>query len=154
TDVFDSAALLALCKDALSRAGEPEAEIFARYRRRGVVRVGMGAVREHMDLVEPLIVARVARGRRVPDMTTSRLECSEIVDAIQAAGRAAAFVPETEHFPGFSKTDEALLPSPPRYAASTATLHADDRTERLAPVLQSVENAGLVSAGILETGVS
>src|SRR5262249_7720121 len=68
--------------------------------------------------------------------------------------RAAHLTPEMEHFSGFMARDDAQLPSPPRFARTTASLSPNECTERLVPVLSAIRAAGLVSAGILDSSTS
>src|SRR5271165_2491130 len=57
--------LLALCKDVLADAGEAEAELNVRMTERGCARFAGGELGQHMELVEPQAVVRVAHGARV-----------------------------------------------------------------------------------------
>ncbi len=143
--------LLTLCRDALSAAGEPEAEVYAHIAERGCARFAMGALGQHMQLTEPHAVVRVAHGKRVAEAATSRLDRGALVAALRDAARAARHVPEQEGFPGFATTDEAELEKPPRFAETTARATPEERVERLAPELESIRRAGFVSAGMLET---
>jgi predicted Zn-dependent protease len=144
-------ALLALCRDALAEAGEAEAELYARLTERGCARFAVGALGQHMQLSEPYAVVRVARGRRVAEAMTSRLERSALVQAVRDAARAAELVPEVDGFPGFAGPEPRETPPLERFAAATANATAEERVERLAPVLRSIAGAGLISAGMLET---
>lgn len=146
-----AADLLALCKDALQVAGEPAAEICARTKDRGCARFAVGELGEHMILTEPFVAVRVARGSRVAEITTSVLDRSAIVSAVRRAADAARFVPETAGFPGFAGHEGPETSLPARFAEATANATAEDRVVRLAPVLDAVRDAGLVSAGMLET---
>ena len=143
--------LLSLCKDALAAAGEREVEVFARASDRGFARFAGGELGQHMQLVEPQATVRVAHGTRLAEATTNLLTRDALVLAIRDAARRARLVPETEGFPGFAAQDEPTGESPPRFAASTAECTAEERVALLAPVLGSVRDAGLVSAGMLET---
>jgi PmbA protein len=143
--------LLALCKDALAEAGEGDAEICAKSRRRGFARFAVGELGQHMELDEPVATVRVAHGRQVAEAGTSRLDRASLVEAIREAAAAARFVPETEAFPGFADGSGELA-SAPRFATSTAGETAEARVERLAPVMRAIRDAKLVSAGTLETG--
>jgi PmbA protein len=145
--------LLALCKDALRAAGEAEVEICARSRHRGVARVAIGELSQHMDLVEPQAIVRVAHGSRVAEVATSVLDRETLLACIADAARAARLVPKTEGFEGFSG-DHPGGDEPCRYAASTASADAEERVDRLAPLLASIRAAGLVSAGYLETSTA
>ena len=142
--------LLAVCKDSLARAGEAHAEAWATYRARGCARFAGGELGQHMDLEEPLCVVRVARGSRVAEAQTSRLEVAAIADAIALAARAAPLLPETEGFPGFAPAGE-IAPHPPRFAEDTDAATPEARAAMLAPVLDRVRAAGLVAAGMLES---
>jgi predicted Zn-dependent protease len=143
--------LLALCRDALAEAGEAEAEVYAHEAERGCARFAVGALGQHMQLAEPHAVVRVAHGRRVAEAATSRLDRSALVAAVHDAARAARHVPEVEGFPGFANKDDAPLDAPPRFADATARATPEERVEQLAPVLEVIRKAGLVSAGMLET---
>jgi PmbA protein len=146
--------LLALCREVLAEAGEPEAELYLRVAERGCARFGGGDLGQHMDLFEPMAAVRVAHGRRVAETVTSRLERASLVDAVRATARAARLVPEIEGFPGFAGPADAGDPpahDPPRYEQATASATPEERVERLLPVLHAVRGAGLVSAGMLET---
>jgi predicted Zn-dependent protease len=145
-----SAELLALCKDALREAGEAEAEVFAKVARRGFARFAIGELGQHMEIDEPLVLARVARGARVAEASSSRLELGPIVEAIRSAAEMARFVPETEGFPGFAGEDPPGE-QPSRFSEATARATAEERVALLDPVLGAIRRAGLVSAGALET---
>jgi PmbA protein len=142
--------LLSLCRDVLARAGEAEAEIYLRVAERGCARFAGGELGQHMELSDPAAVIRVARGTRVAETMTSVLEPDALAFAVASTARAAAIVPEVEGFPGFSGPGEPHA-APPRFAETTANATAEDRVARLAPALDSIRAAGLVSAGMLET---
>jgi predicted Zn-dependent protease len=142
--------LLALCKEALAEAGEAEAELFAEDRRRGFARFAIGELGQHMELEGPAAVARVAHGACVAEASTSRLDRASLVEAIRQAAQAARFVPETEGFPGFADGRDPVA-DVPRFASTTAEATAEERTARLAPAMEAIRSAGLVSAGALET---
>ncbi|HEY1693999.1 MAG TPA: metallopeptidase TldD-related protein [Polyangiaceae bacterium] len=148
---MSAAELLALAKDVLASAGEPEAELYLRAAERGCARFAMGELGQHMELTEPLAVLRVARGARVAETLTSRLDRATLLDAVRATGRAAMLVPEVEGFPGFTRGGGPTPEVPERYADATARATPEERVERLAPVLKAIRDAGLVSAGMLET---
>ncbi len=156
--------LLSLCKDALVEASEPEAEVFARVRQRGVARFAIGALGQHMDLEESEVVVRVARGKRIAEAKTSSHETSAIVEALRRAAAVATHSPETDGFNGFSSKDDRREPVPrggtiyskennsaPRRSESTVSTTAEDRVALLAPALQKIAAHKMVSAGVLET---
>jgi PmbA protein len=150
----NGAELLALCREVLARAGEGEAELYARSSERGCARFAGGELGQHMELSDPVAVVRVARGTRVAETVTSRLERDALIEAVHATARAAGLVPEVEGFSGFtSASDGGDAPSHAvhRYEEATARATPEERVERLLPVLQGVRDAGLVSAGMLET---
>ena len=146
-----AAALAALCKEALARAGEAEVEVCASTAERGFARFAIGELGQHMQLSEPQAVVRVANGKRVAEAATSLLTVDGLVSAIRDAARASKLVPETEGFPGFTGADEASGAHPDRFARATAEATPEERVERLAPVMHAIREAGLVSAGLLET---
>ncbi|HEY3821763.1 MAG TPA: metallopeptidase TldD-related protein [Polyangiaceae bacterium] len=146
-----AASLLALGQEVLRAAGETEAEVYLRTAERGCARFAIGELGQHMQLSEPQAVVRVAHGARVAETVTSRLDRDALVDAVRATGRAARLVPEVEGFPGFTRADEPTGAAPHRYIAATAGASPEERVERLAPVLAAIRDAGLVSAGMLET---
>ncbi len=143
--------LLALGESALAAAGEREVEIFLRTSRRGMARFAMGELGQHMILEEPYAAVRVAKGARIAEAGTSRLDRDSLVRAIADAASAARWVPETEGFTGFAGGDEPAGESPSRFAKTTADAGAEERVDRLAPVMRRIAGAGLVSAGALET---
>jgi PmbA protein len=142
--------LLALCKDVLQEAGEPEVEIYLRVAERGCARFAGGELGQHMELSEPLAVVRVAQGLRVAEAMTSRLDRASLVKSVRDAARSARIVPEIEGFPGFAGGGEPHA-TPPRHAEATAGAGPEERVARLAPALDAIRAAGLVSAGMLET---
>jgi PmbA protein len=150
----NGAELLALAKDALAEAGESEAEVCATETRRGFARFGGGEIDQHMELVEPQLVVRVAHGRRVAESSTTTATREAIVDAVRRAAKAAAIVPETEGFPGFAGATDDDSTAPVRFVQSTADATAEKRVSLLEPVLAAIRGAGLVSAGLLETSTS
>jgi predicted Zn-dependent protease len=150
----NGADLLALCKEALARAGEPEAELYARFRDRGAARFASGELGQHMHIEEPSVVARVAHGERVASIATNALSVGALVEAIARASGSAKLVPPTPGFSGFAANDPAPGEAPPRFSESTARATPEERAERLAPVLRRIREAGLVSAGMLETSTT
>ena len=147
------AELLSLCKDALARAGEPEAEVLARSSTRGCARFSIGELSQHMVIDEPSVVVRVASGSRIAEAETSVLDVNAIVLAIATASTSARVVPETEGWKGFagaSKESGAL----PRFQEETSACTPEERTDLLAPAMKRVRDAGLISAGMLETTTS
>ncbi len=148
--------LLALAKDVLATAGEPDAEIYVRSRSRGVARFAMSALGQHMQIEESEAVVRVAKGTRLAEARTSSLDPASILEAISNAARVAAIAPEVAGFPGFASRDDGANfvskeDAPPRRASSTANATADDRVALLAPALARVKQKGFTSAGVLET---
>jgi predicted Zn-dependent protease len=149
-------ALAALLQEAVAAAGEAEVLLYARARDRGFARFAQGELGQHMHVLEPEVIARVARGSRLAEASTTRLERSAIVSAIRHAADLAERAPERSDFPGFLGADDVAsgdAATPPRFDAKTANTTAEDRVERLAPVLRAVRDAGLVSAGALETAL-
>jgi predicted Zn-dependent protease len=147
----NGAELLSLASDVLATAGVSDVELSLRFTRRGCARFGMGELGQHMELIDPLAAVRVAHGARVAEAVVTRLDREALVEALHATAKAARLVPETEGFTGFLGADAPDGPSPPRFASSTARCTPEERASKLAPVLQSVRDAGLVSAGVLET---
>ncbi len=143
--------LLALCKEVLATAGEAEAELNVRLTERGCARFAGGELGQHMELVEPQAVVRVAQGARVAESVTTRLDRGALVEAVRKTGVAARLVPEVEDFAGFTGADEPSGARPSRFAQTTARATPEERATWLQPVLAAVRAAGLVSAGMLET---
>jgi PmbA protein len=145
--------LLALCREVLVAAGEAEVEIFARTTERGCARFAGGELGQHMQLTDPQVVVRVAHGQRIAEAMTTRPDRAALVEMVHATARAARLVPEVDGFRGFTGADEPTGASPPRSADPTVRATPEERVELLAPVLTAVRDAGLVSAGMLETRV-
>ncbi len=142
--------LSALLSGALARAGEAEAEAYASWSRRGFARFALGELGQHMLIEEPHAVVRVARGRRVAEASTTRLDERGLVEAIQNAARIAPEVPEDESFPGFADASEPAPPAVQRFVVATAASTPEQRVELLRPVLDRVAAAGLVATGVLD----
>jgi PmbA protein len=142
--------LLALAQEALREAGEPEVEICVTSKQRGFARFAGGELGQHMEIEEPGAFVRAAHGTRVAGASTSRLDRASLVEAVREAAAAAKLVPETEGFAGFADAG-APLERVPRWEAKTAAATAEERVARLAPAMKAVREAGLVSAGALET---
>jgi hypothetical protein len=110
--------LLGLARDAMAAAGEAEVEVSVKSARRGFARFAMGDLGQHMELSEPLVLVRVAGGsarNRIAQTTTNRLDVTSIAAAIRDAAKAAAAVPETAGFAGFTSGDEPIGASPARF---------------------------------------
>jgi predicted Zn-dependent protease len=146
----NGADLLALGKEVLAAAGEPEAEIYLRFADRGCARFAGGELGQHMQLADPLCVVRVAHGTRVSETMTSVLERDALVATLHATAASARIVPEVQGFPGFAG-EGAPHATPPRFADATARATPEERVARLVPALDAIRTAGLVSAGMLET---
>lgn len=140
----------ALVTSALARAGEAEVEVYAKAVHRGFARFAIGELGQHMELDEPSISVRVARGNRVAEASASRLDEGAVIEAIHRAAKAAALVPENAYFAGFAGADEPEGARPPRFAEATARSTPEARAEALAPVLEMVRAAGLIAAGSLD----
>jgi len=147
---IDEAELSARLTAALQRAGEAEVEVYAKAVHRGFARFAIGELGQHMDLDEPFVVVRVARGAKVAEARVSSLAVEAIVEAIRKAGTAAELLPESPDFAGFAGADEPEGPRPPRFSDATAQSTSEARVEALAPALEAIRKAGLVSAGSLD----
>ncbi len=139
---------------ALARAGEPEADVYASEARRGFARFAASELGQHMAIVEPRALVRVARGKRVAEVATSTLEEDALVAAIQEAAALAPGVPEDDTFPGFCDASEPAPPISERFARATAESTPDERVDMLAPVLDAIARAGLVATGALDASSS
>ncbi len=135
---------------ALERAGEPQAEAYASWSRRGFARFALGELGQHMLIDEPHAVVRVARGKRVAEASTTQLDERGLVEAVKSAARIAPEVPEDPHFPGFAGATEAAPPPVERFAQSTAGSTPEQRVEMLRPLLARVADAGLIATGVLD----
>ncbi len=95
---------------------------------------------------------RVAHGQRVAEeaSTVSPRSGASVVEAIREAAAASRFVPDTEGFAGFADGGDPLE-EVPRYESATASATAEERVAHLAPAMEAIRAAGLVSAGALET---
>jgi PmbA protein len=139
---------------ALEQAGEPEAEVYARFTRRGFARFAVGELGQHMLIDEPRVVVRVARQQRVAEASTSSLERDAIVTAIRQAAHMAPELPPDPNFPGFAKAAEPAPEPVDRFSETTARCDSESRVARLEPVLRQIGRAGLVATGVLDTSSS
>lgn len=143
--------LASLGHEALARAGVPEAEMSLRWQRQGIARFGRSVLDQHLDLDEPTVRVRVARGQRVAAVTTNTLSPDGLVEAIRAADALASASPEDPFFPGFLRSDAAATTPVSRYDAATAAVTSAERTDHLGPVFAALRDAGLSGAGALST---
>ncbi|GMV12106.1 MAG: peptidase [Polyangiaceae bacterium] len=143
--------LAGLLRAALEGAGEPEAEAYASFARRGFARFSVGDLGQHMQLEEPSVVVRVASDGRVVEASTSELDEAAIVRALKDAAAAVPSVPRDEGFPGFARADEPPPAPMERWAESTAEASAEERVELLTPVFRRIQAAGLLATGVLDT---
>jgi PmbA protein len=146
-----AAELASLLESALARVGEPEADVFARAASRGYARFAVGELGQHMHIEEPRAFVRVARGKRVAEVSTTSLDESGLVQALERAALLAPQVPEDPSFPGFAGMEQPEPPALERWADATASFSAEQRVELLAPVLERIAQAGLVATGVLDT---
>src|SRR5262249_39675530 len=135
----------------LERAGEPEADAYASFARRGFARFFGGEIGQHMDLEEPVAVLRVARGKRIAEVTAPTLDETSLVAALREAAEMAPQVPEDESFSGFASGPATSSVPDSRFFDSTHRFDAEARVERLRPVLESIGRAGLCATGTLDT---
>jgi predicted Zn-dependent protease len=152
--VIEAHELGELLATALARAGEPDAEAWATLADRGFARFSRGELSQHMQLSEPRAVVRVAKGRRVAEVIATTVDEAGVVTAVQDAARMALSIPEDESFPGFTDRNEPAPLELSRWVSSTAKMSAEDRAERLVPVLAAVSRAGLIATGVLDTSAS
>ncbi len=143
--------LAGLLSSALATAGEPDAELYAAFARRGFARFSVGELGQHMQLEEPVVAVRVSRDGRVLEASTSELDEAAIVSVIQRTAAAAASVPRDPLFAGFARPDEPTPVPVARYAESTASASAEQRVALLAPVFERIRSAGLLATGVLDT---
>ena len=145
-----SSDLLAVCKEALSAAGEPEAEVVLRTRKRGCARFAISELGQHMSLDEADARVRVAHHGRIAEVTTTDIASDAVVQAIRDAAGLARRAPETPGWPGFADGRDALAPVD-RWADATANVTDDERAAAVDRAITHVRAAGLVAAGIVET---
>lgn len=143
-------ALIELAQQALSRAGEAEADVHLVDHQRGLVRVAIGEIREHVSIAEPEVRVRVARGARVGEARSSALEVDAIVGAIRDAATLAELAPPREGFPGFAKPSEAGTPIEiDRWSSDASSPEA--RIEAVGPVVDAIRGHGLIAAATVQT---
>ncbi|HEY8073282.1 MAG TPA: hypothetical protein VIF62_04220, partial [Labilithrix sp.] len=144
--------LLDLCRASLAAAGEPNAEVWLRARRRGHARFSASELSQHMDLDETEARVRVARGLRVAEVTLTDHDRDALIAAIGQAATLATTAPEQRGWPGFSGA--ARYTPCIRFAEATAQASAAERAELVARVIGAIGANGLASAGVLETSAS
>ena len=137
-----------LLSSALKRAGESDADVMAVDQDRGYARFADGTLSQHMALSEPRVNVRVARGKRVAEVSVGKCDEDAVVESIAKAASLAAMMPEDEHFPGFSSGDE-LCPRP--RPAPAAEMSAEARAAMLEQPVARIIKSGLSATGALET---
>jgi hypothetical protein len=109
-----SLALLDRCRDALKSAGERDADLHVRVRRRGCARFSIGELSQHMAIEEISARARVAKGKRVAEIATTELDPDALVGALRDAAKLASSSPEIEGWNGVADAGDPT-PAPPRF---------------------------------------
>ncbi len=142
--------LLERAREALRAAGEADADVHIRVRRRGCARFSIGELSQHMGLEEAAARVRVAKGRRVAEIATTAFDPDALVAALHEAASLAAHSPEVEGWDGVAGAGDPT-PAPPRFEPATAELTDDARAALAQRALDRIAKAGLVSAGMLET---
>jgi len=150
-----STELLALAEDALLAAGEAEAEIWIRTRRRGCARFSVGELSQHMGLDEVdarvrVAVAGAGESSRVGEVATSEPSVAALREAIAGAATLARTTRPLDGFAGF---DDGSVPTPvvDRWSDATAAFTDAERAGLAARIIDRVASEGLIAAGFLET---
>jgi predicted Zn-dependent protease len=147
----NAAELADMLQTALARAGEAEADAMAVHQQRGFARFAAGDLSQHMSLSEPRVHVRVARGKRIAEVSVGLCDEAAVVAAIGRAAILAASMPEDDSFPGFETGDAAC---PNRSHAVGAQTSPEARADRIAGPIERIHARGLFATGALETRVT
>jgi predicted Zn-dependent protease len=142
--------LLERLERALQRA-DGEAELSLHATRTGTTRFAGSRVTQTGDVVDQVVQARVALGRRVGAVRVNAVDDATLDAALAQARTLAAAMPE-ESFAGFADGRTPLHPHADSWDAATAAVDADARAALLAPALATSARAGMTAAGLCAAG--
>ena len=146
----DAPDLLDALERALRRAGG-DVELSLHASRSGTTRFAGSRVTQSGDVVDQVVQARVAVGKRVGAARVNAVDDAALDRALAEARALAAAMPESE-FGGF---DDGKTPLPPHAAswdADTAAVDAAARAGLIAPAFAACARAGLTAAGLCAAG--
>ncbi len=135
---------------ALERAGG-DAELSLHASHLGTTRFAGSRVTQTGDVVDQVVQARVAVGRRIGAARVNAVDDAELDRALALARELAAAMPESD-FGGF---DDGKTPLPPHaggYDAETAAVDAPARAQLIAPAFAACARAQLTAAGLCAAG--
>ena len=125
------------------RASASPRRTSTRSARRGFARFSVGRLGQHMQIEEPRALVRVARGRRVAEVSTTDLDEASLVAALESAAGWRHRSRRTRIFPASPARSEAEAPARPRALLERRQkCDAERRVALLVPVLESVRTCG------------
>jgi len=131
--------------DEALRSADGEIELSAVSSHQGSTRFANSRVTQTGDVIDVVVQARVAVGKRVGAARTNRL--ASINDAIARARELAAAQPESP-FEGFDDGKTPAPAVPPSFDEATASADATARAKLIAPLFAHTKKLDLSAAGL------
>ncbi|HEX9102386.1 MAG TPA: DNA gyrase modulator, partial [Polyangia bacterium] len=128
-----------------------EAELSVHASRTGTTRFAGSRVTQSGDVVDLVVQARVAVGKRVGAARVNSVDDATLDRALAEARALAAAMPESA-FSGFDDGTAPLAAHAPSWDAETAAVDAAARAALLAPAFAACARAGLTAAGLCAAG--
>jgi predicted Zn-dependent protease len=135
---------------AVRRAGG-DVELSVHASRNGTTRFAGSRVTQTGDVVDQVVQARVAVGRRVGAARVNAVDDAALDRVIAEARTLAAAMPESD-FGGFDDGATPLAAHAPSWDADTAAVDAAARAALIAPGFAACARAGLTAAGLCAAG--
>jgi PmbA protein len=136
---------------ALARAGG-EAELSVHASRSGTTRFAGSRVTQTGDVVDQVVQARVAVGKRVGAARVNAADDATLDRALAQARALAEAMPESDDFSGFDDGATPLAAHAPSWDGDTAAVDAAARAGLIAPAFAACARAGLTAAGLCAAG--
>ncbi|MDB4970929.1 MAG: TldD/PmbA family protein [Myxococcales bacterium] len=137
---------------ALARAGG-DAELSFHGSRSGTTRFAGSRVTQTGDVIDKVVQARVADGRRVGAARVNAVDDATLDAALARARALAASLPASD-FDGFDDGRAPLLPHAEAFDGATADVDAAARAALIAPAFDACARAGVTAAGLCAAGVT
>lgn len=134
----------------LSPAGQTEA-LFVGFEE-GLTRFANNEIHQHVAETHHALILRVAIGKRVAALSTTRLDDAGLTAALEQALTLARLQPENPDFPGFTPPTPMPADVPVAYDETTAQTTPQQRAQAVGDVLRYAQAHGVVASGALMTG--
>lgn len=118
----------------------------------GLTRFANNEIHQHVAETHHALILRVAVGKRVAALSTTRLDDEGVQAALEQALALARLQPENPDFPGFTPPTPMPVDAPIAYDEATVHTTPQQRAQAVGEVLRYAQARGVVASGALMTG--